>query len=180
MRRTSWCLLSPSSDAHSFARSFSTASLQPTLPCDCRVPLAACRLLAPYAALEGAKRRILPLKHTHHPPSSQQSTFFVHIIQPLCHYIMLSPAFIHCCPTSPSLTEPVVPALTLCWSHSCLITSRSPPVLCPAPRPPSQGQDTLIAPRPLNTLTQPFIRLASLLHKLPQLTMLSCSCQHLG
>lgn len=141
MRRTSWCLLSPSSDTHSFARSFGTASLQPTLPCDCRVPLAARRLPVPSAALEGAKRRMLPLKQTHHPHLSEQSPSFLHIIQPLCHYIMLSPAFIHCCPISPPLTKPMVPALTLCWSHSCPITSRCPPMLCPAPRPPFPRTD---------------------------------------
>lgn len=60
MWRTSWCLLSPSLDAHSFACSFSKVWLQPTLSCDCYVPLAAFRLATPYAAPKGARRQIFP------------------------------------------------------------------------------------------------------------------------
>lgn len=92
-------------------------------------------------------QEVNPPSKTHpSPPSSQQSPLFVHIIQPLCLYIMLSPAFIHHCPPP---ANPMVPALTVCWWHSCTVTSRSPLVLCPAPRPPSQGQRTLVGPRPL-------------------------------
>lgn len=154
--------------------SFSMALLQPTLRCDRCVPLAAFRLPMPYTALGGAKWQNPPFKTHPSLPWSQQSPSFVHVLQPLCHSITLSPVFIHHCPISHHVQIPWCP-LAVCWSHSYTVTSRSPPVPCPAPRPPSQGLGTLVGPGPLNMLTLPFIGLDSLLHELPQLIRVSCS-----
>ena len=178
MRHTSWCLLSPF-----FRYSFFCLLLQHGLTS----AYTALWLLCVPGCIQAINalcstwksQEVNPPSKTHpSPPLSQQSPSFVHVIQPFCLYITLSPAFIHHCPISQHLQIPWWQP----WLSAGDIPAQSPPDLppCCALLPdhlPKHGVPSL---NPWNILTSPLIGLDSLLHKLPQLTSMSCSCKHLG